>query len=58
MVAHLYHINDLMELPNIAAYAYRDVHVWSALRPACAPLRKHCLVQAQDPVLLLFFWLF
>ena len=27
MVAHLYHINDLLELPNIAAYAYQDVHV-------------------------------
>ena len=27
MVAHLYHTNDLVELPDIAAYAYQDVHV-------------------------------
>ena len=25
------------ELPDIAAYAYQDVHVWSALRPASPP---------------------
>ena len=33
----LYHKASLIGLPNIAAYAYQDVHVWSALRPACAP---------------------
>ena len=27
MVAHMYHTNDHVELPNIAAYAYQDVHV-------------------------------
>ena len=27
-----------MELPNIAAYAYQDVHVWSALMTCCGPL--------------------
>ena len=37
MVAHVYHTSDHAELPDIAAYAYQDVHVWSALRPACAP---------------------
>ena len=29
-----------MELPNIAAYAYQDVHVWSALLTC---LRPHVL---------------
>ena len=29
-----------MELPNIAAYAYQDVHVWSALLTC---LRPHAL---------------
>ena len=27
-----------MELPNIAAYAYQDVHVWSALLTCLRPL--------------------
>ena len=26
-----------MELPNIAAYAYQDVHVWSALLTCLRP---------------------
>ena len=26
-----------MELPNIAAYAYQDVHVWSALLTCLPP---------------------
>ena len=29
-----------MELPNIAAYAYQDVHVWSALLTCLRP--GHC----------------
>ena len=29
-----------MELPNIAAYAYRDVHVWSALLTCLRPPRQ------------------
>ena len=41
MVAHVYHTNDLVELPDIAAYAYQDVHVQSTLRPACAPPAQH-----------------
>ena len=28
-----------MELPNIAAYAYQDVHVWSALLTCLRPQR-------------------
>ena len=28
-----------MELPNIAAYAYQDVHVWSALLTCLRPPR-------------------
>ena len=35
MVAHVYHTCDHVELPDVAAYAYQDVHVQSALRPAC-----------------------
>ena len=31
-----------MELPNIAAYAYQDVHVWSALMTCCGPRNSHC----------------
>ena len=35
-----------MELPNIAAYAYQDVHVWSALltylRPPIVVHSFHC----------------
>ena len=29
---------SLIKLLNIAAFANKDVHVWSALRPLCAPL--------------------
>ena len=29
-----------MELPNIAAYAYQDVHVWSALLTCLRPWEK------------------
>ena len=43
-----------MELPNIAAYAYQDVHVWSALltclRPhfqGSQPMPSHCLPDAE-----------
>ena len=41
--------DDVQDVPppplrNIAAYAYQDVHVWSACGPACGPLRKHRLV--------------
>ena len=32
-----YHNDKRAGLPNIAAYAYQDVHVWSALRPAGGP---------------------
>ena len=38
MVAHVYHTCDHAELPDIAAYAYQDVHV---LKPACAPRDRH-----------------
>ena len=30
-----------MELPNIAAYAYQDVHVWSALLTCLRPRPPH-----------------
>ena len=39
-----------MELPNIAAYAYQDVHVWSALLTCLQPenhLEERLLDQAQ-----------
>ena len=31
-----------MELPNIAAYAYQDVHVWSALLTCLRPPTPRC----------------
>ena len=35
---NVYHDDKIAELLDIAAYAYQDLHVWSALRPACGPL--------------------
>ena len=32
-------------LPNIAAYAHQDVHVWSTLWPACGPFQNGQNVQ-------------
>ena len=37
-----------MELPNIAAYAYQDVHVWSALLTCLRPPAKRARVMQQD----------
>ena len=42
-----------MELPNIAAYAYQDVHVWSALltclRPPPLFVQSTALSKLGDP---------
>jgi hypothetical protein len=47
-----------MELPNIAAYAYQDVHVWSALltclrpfNPPWAPIVKRGTVTSAENIL-------
>ena len=44
-----------MELPNIAAYAYQDVHVWSALLTCLRPKKTKKKV---DPSPLIPFCLF
>ena len=38
-----------MELPNIAAYAYQDVHVWSALLTCLRPGRGDCHIMTAPP---------
>ena len=54
---NVYHNDKRAELPDIAAYAYQDVHVRSALRPACGrqlptPLRmENCIARRAGTIL-------